>query len=426
MHSSDLCGPEHNPRPPLNHALYTSRALQIHARLFLPPDLHIRARSTPAWYSFLRRYGPCPRDQVSRRCPHCNSTRITTRGSRKKKLETVRLFRCRSCGRTFAPGPRALRNKTYPLNEILEALTLFSRGHTLTETAAKISSRFGHKVSPSTISRWVAEHPKLTTYQRFRDRGRRLFKPTQVIRPIKLYHRQVYEFSYHRAKLAFLADGTLDDKRAAGSASTARFSALAEFLEYVPTRCPHDLFRAEDGARGSQLAPDFLILDKMIVVEKTNIATDTAALILPTVGTNYERHPKLQSFMLANDSTTIAIEVPIWLTEQDIAALEEQYRITIMPKEPRDPQRPHDGHKPRHITGLIDFLQVRNGPDARTNKPIAQLTIYALALTRLVPGLKLFDIKCAWFNERCYNEFFPRTLLLRPFAARGRADNPNP
>jgi len=35
-------------------------------------------------------------------------------------------------------------------------------------------------------------------------------------------------------------------------------------------------------------------------------------------------------------------------------------------------------------------------PDARTNKPIAQLAIYALALTRRVPGLKLFDIKCAW------------------------------
>jgi ATP-dependent exoDNAse (exonuclease V) beta subunit len=55
------------------------------------------------------------------------------------------------------------------------------------------------------------------------------------------------------------------------------------------------------------------------------------------------------------------------------------------------------------MTGHIDFLQVRNGalhildykPDARTNKPIAQLAIYALALTRLVPGLKLFDIKCA-------------------------------
>ena len=71
------------------------------------------------------------------------------------------------------------------------------------------------------------------------------------------------------------------------------------------------------------------------------------------------------------------------------------------------------------MTGHIDFIQVRNGavhildykPDARTNKPVAQLTIYALALTRLVPGLRLFDIKCAWFNENEYCEFFPRTLL---------------
>jgi ATP-dependent exoDNAse (exonuclease V) beta subunit len=70
------------------------------------------------------------------------------------------------------------------------------------------------------------------------------------------------------------------------------------------------------------------------------------------------------------------------------------------------------------ITGHIDFLQVRNGavhildykPDARTNKPIAQLTLYALALSHLA-GLKLFDIKCGWFNEHEYCEFFPRTAL---------------
>ena len=50
-------------------------------------------------------------------------------------------------------------------------------------------------------------------------------------------------------------------------------------------------------------------------------------------------------------------------------------------------------------------------PEPATNTPIAQLTIYALALTRLVPGLKLFDIKCAWFNENEYCEFFPRKLF---------------
>src|SRR5262249_24451486 len=29
----------------------------------------------------------------------------------------------------------------------------------------------------------------------------------------------------------------------------------------------------------------------------------------------------------------------------------------------------------------------------------------------LPPGLKLFDIKCAWFNENEYCEFFPRKLF---------------
>ncbi len=62
--------------------------------------------------------------------------------------------------------------------------------------------------------------------------------------------------------------------------------------------------------------------------------------------------------------------------------------------------------------GAVHILDYK--PDARSNKPIAQLAIYALALTRLVPGLKLFDIKCAWFNEDEYCEFFPRTLFVNP------------
>jgi hypothetical protein len=80
--------------------------------------------------------------------------------------------------------------------------------------------------------------------------------------------------------------------------------------------------------------------------------------------------------------------------------------------------RLHSPNTERSITRHIDF--VRNGavhildykPDARTNKPIAQLTVYALALSRLT-GIKLFDIKCAWFNENEYCEFFPRMLLSR-------------
>ena len=62
------------------------------------------------------------------RCPHCNSRRLIKKGARQKKLERVPLYRCRACGRTFTPGPRAVRDKTYPVNEILEALTQYGSG----------------------------------------------------------------------------------------------------------------------------------------------------------------------------------------------------------------------------------------------------------------------------------------------------------
>lgn len=110
--------------------------------------------------------------------------------------------------------------------------------------------------------------------------------------------------------------------------------------------------------------------------------------------------------MLANDSVTLAVEVAIWLTPADTRALKREHGIELRPK-----NLPSD----QPVTGL----QVRNGavhildykPDARTNKPFAQLTIYALALTKLIPRLRLFDIKCAWFNEEQYCEFYPRPVL---------------
>jgi transposase-like protein len=87
------------------------------------------------------------------RCPHCSSRKIARKGRRLKKLETIGLYICHTCDRRFTPGPRALRNKTYPVSEILEALTDYNRGYSLEDVSRRISSRQGHSVSPSTISR---------------------------------------------------------------------------------------------------------------------------------------------------------------------------------------------------------------------------------------------------------------------------------
>ncbi len=337
-------------------------------------------------------------------CPHCGSHVITRKGVRKKKLEIVQLWRCASCKRIFTPGPAALRNKTYPIRIVLEALTLYNLGYSLTQAAKRLKTKSGRTTSPNTIATWIGAHKDHVTFRRLRPEATHLFRPEQMIRSIKLYHRQIYAYANHRAKLQLAIHQSPQHRR---------FAPLAQFLDSIPVTCPHDLFRSEDpDARASQAHPAFADITRVIVNRKENTATRTAAMIIPAVGNNKLRHETLQNFMLANDSTTLAVEIPIWLSEDEISGLERKYRIELLP---------HCEGVTRSITGHIDFLQVRNDavhildykPDARTNKPIAQLAIYALALTVRVPGLKLFDIKCAWFNEEEYNEFFPRTLIER-------------
>jgi hypothetical protein len=85
----------------------------------------------------------------------------------------------------------------------------------------------------------------------------------------------------------------------------------------------------------------------------------------------------VQRFMLLNDSATIAVEVPIYLTPEDFAYF-RAHGFTFP-----------FGDQP--ITGHIDFVQLRSGflhilddkPDAaKETHAVTQLTIYAMALSR--------------------------------------------
>jgi hypothetical protein len=75
---------------------------------------------------------------------------------------------------------------------------------------------------------------------------------------------------------------------------------------------------------------------------------------------------------------------------------------------------------PRLLTGHIDLIQIRNGqvhimdykPNASKERPIEQLTWYALALSRLT-GLRLFEFTCAWFDEKDYYQFFPLHVVKK-------------
>ncbi len=136
---------------------------------------------------------------------------------------------------------------------------------------------------------------------------------------------------------------------------------------------------------------------------KNNFACKLAKLAINLASTNKQRHEAIQDFFLINDSTTIAVEVPVYLTNWDAGYYRNQKGFIFPLSDYKTP-----------ITGHIDILQIRNGlihildykPEAKNQNPIEQLTIYALALSRKL-NLPLYYFKCAWFDENSYFEFFP-------------------
>jgi transposase-like protein len=88
------------------------------------------------------------------RCPNCDGTSLSRKGSRTKKFETVQRWQCASCGRGFTPAPPELRAKTYPLRVILDGVTLYNLGYTLAEASAKLKAKSGYRVPSSTLAAW--------------------------------------------------------------------------------------------------------------------------------------------------------------------------------------------------------------------------------------------------------------------------------
>ncbi|MDO8664938.1 MAG: PD-(D/E)XK nuclease family protein [Candidatus Liptonbacteria bacterium] len=421
-------------------------------------------------------------------CPYCGSEKNVKRGTRQKKLEKVQLYLCNDCGRTFTPG--SVKGKHYPMSVILDAISLYYIGFSL-EQAAKLAgeiaadnkSRPASEVAGSsdsssrsrsfsdvasndqegqgdmpqsadnigsgTLSNWIKQYEPLCAFSRMREFAVKMLKPKDMISSATLAHRQLYRFRHHRAKTILIIRE--DFKH-------SRFWPLKDFLDLIPVECPHQYF--QEGMRASE-APIMFSKTEMIVRGKNNFANKMAKFVLESVSAAKDRHDALQRFMLANDSVTVATEVPVYIRREDLAHMQTQlgFKLFKKNKNPKNPNIPKgtvlgenigngDNAKmsgnagtgmnkeleefkiddlPKLITGHIDFIQIRNGqihildykPNAAKERPIEQLTIYALALSRLT-GLKVFNFKCAWFDEKDYFEFFPLHVVYKPDKKRKR------
>jgi len=317
-------------------------------------------------------------------CPKCHSTFTVKKGKRRNRLQIVQVFQCTDCTHRFSTN--AGKNKKYPLHLILEAASLYNLGYSVTETQQVLRKKKNINIPERTINLWLADHKELLSYSHLRRAGKALYPPSRAIRSLTLFHQQVYRFQVHQPKQELLFQAP----------EHQHLMPIIQYFSGVDARFPHHLFQ-----QVVHRSSTFPALINPPVVRKENQATRLAALVLPTSPTNKKRHETLQRFMLINDSVTVAVEVPVYLTREDIAYYRSQgFNLPF---------------ESEVITGHIDLLQVRNGflhildykPDARKEKHAhVQLTIYALALSRRV-GLPLKNFKCAWFDERDYFEFFP-------------------
>ncbi len=442
---------------------------------------------------------------LSPSCPYCSSENFVKRGLRQKKTGKTQLYICKSCNRTFTPA--WTKNRQHSWSTMLEAMSYYNLGFSLAQTCEILKQKFGRPVAevaancsksqtgqdatsdetklnggqyrdwdvqPSTIAAWMEENKELCSYHRMRSFAVKHFSPYEVVETCTLAHRQLYRFRYHRAKTKYIME---DDFK------HYKFYPLKEFLDNVTAETPHQYFQrpaadvasalsARDQILRASEAPLKFSKTEMIVRAKENYATKLTELVFQGVSENKARHEALQRFLIANDSVTVATEVPVYIKREDLAHMMTQLGFQLFKKvESRKSEilnsksetkskskiqknetqtHPHrfspsqngrgraegEGDNntlrimeideiPKLITGHIDFLQIRNGSvhildyksNAAKERPIEQLTLYALALSRLT-GLRLFYFKCAWFDEKDYFEFFPLHVVYKP--GRGR------
>lgn len=358
-------------------------------------------------------------DRSAECCPFCESKDFVKRGTRQNKHQKVQLYLCHNheCGKTFTA--RAVKGKQAPFIAVLDAISYYNIGFAFESIPKILKAKRGVSPTPETISTWYDQYKSLCRFERMRPYALKMLaawrehthkygSTVDMVQVTTLAHRQLYRFRYHRPKLVLQLE----------EYGNRNFGRLMEYLDAVSAETPHQYFQS--GERMSEVRTKF---DKagMIVRGKENFATRLAKFVLQAVPHNKHRHEEVQRFFIANDSVTVATEVPVYIRKEDIEHLEGVLKFNVTENglmQFKKRKRPIT--IPKLMTGHIDIVQVRNGivhiidykPNAAKEKPIEQLTWYALALSRLT-GLRLFEFKCAWFDDKHYFEFYPLHVVKK-------------
>lgn len=335
-------------------------------------------------------------------CKDCGSNNVVKKGKTKTKFAIRQIYKCKDCNKRFVYG----LGKSYPAKIVMDSITAYNLGNNLAETSKIIKKKYKVNVPEKTIYSWVKEFDKICSYCRIRNKAVKLFKPKEIIFKKIFRHLQLYKYRYHKAKIEFFVN--------------TYFNELKNYLINISENCPNELFK--DRFRISNIKLD-IDADMIKVFEKQNYACRLASLALESANKNSERHDKLQEFMLANDTCTMATEVPVYLFLDEIkeygvqSLFEKSINGNTLNEKPNNEKIFKNNTA---ITGHIDFVQLKFGsvyvldykPNASKVDAVSQLFVYAVALS-IRTGVWLRNFRCAWFDENGYYEFVPSDMVLR-------------
>ena len=302
------------------------------------------------------------------KCPHCNGKNIIKYG----RTSGEQAYYCKDCRKKFTK--QGLKNKMYKPQVITSIITQYNLGNTLEESAKIVNKRFKVKISKSSVHSWIKEFSDICSYNKLRPRIIKKYTGN-IIHAFSFQHSGLtYNFQFHLPKLEMLS---------------SKYPSLMQYLKNMKTRCPSDIFKENE--RCSQIKLNVSIKKH----GRYNQACKLAAFALKACNKNKERHNKVEEFMLINDSSTIACEVPVWFWDKNLDL---------------------------GICGHIDILQIRQGkiyvldfkPDAgkeKESKVASQLYLYALGLS-FRTKIPLQSFRCAWFDENIYYEFNPAEIKI--------------
>lgn len=189
-----------------------------------------------------------------------------------------------------------------------------------------------------------------------------------------------YHYRIHQRKLETLCN---------------EYASLSKYLKKMLKDCPDEYF--QEGPRSS-------VLKFKVDADIKHLNHEVEILARIGLDSRYydNAHMNVQMFMLAYDSKTIAIEVPLWLLPEEYEKFNELF----------DSKLPLSGH--------IDIVRIEDGkiwiwdykPNAHREKyAMTQVYFYALMLSKRT-GIPLEEFRCGYFDDKDTYIFNPSEIVV--------------